>query len=213
MSDFFFQIILAALSIVIGISAPLLTTEKQRKLAKWSAIGTLAIALVWAGYEWGARGSPSSLQTTIPTATFSSVESSLVDAPTQAITGSWQLNPSLPEARDFIGWKGSQAPIGFESGAWTRNQQVTVNENQLVLVYGSMAVLQPIGEIGTDTSCFLVASRGPNAFIIDLMSAQIEVYDVESIANSLAWAAQKVKVLKEIYPSTCGKGIDVVVGN
>lgn len=212
MSDFFFQIILAALSIVIGISAPLLTTEKQRKLAKWSAIGTLAIALVWAGYEWGAKGSPSSLPSEISTPTILSTESSPTDSQTQEIVGMWQLNPALPEPNDFIGWKSSQAPMNFETGTWTRNQQVTINDNQLVLIYGSIANLSPMGEIGTDTNCFLIASRGPSTFTVDLMSAQIEIYEVEQTANSLVWAAQKAKVLAGIYPSTCGKGVDVVVG-
>ena len=59
MSDFFFQIVLAAISVVVGISVPLLPTEHQKNAAKWFSISTIAIALLWAGYEWGARQSSS----------------------------------------------------------------------------------------------------------------------------------------------------------
>lgn len=55
MSDFFFQIVLAAISIVIGITVPLLPTDKQKKIAKWIAVATIAIAILWAGYELGVR--------------------------------------------------------------------------------------------------------------------------------------------------------------
>lgn len=55
MSDFFFQITLAIISIVIGVSVPLLPNDHQKKIAKFFAVLTIAIALLWAGYEWGVR--------------------------------------------------------------------------------------------------------------------------------------------------------------
>lgn len=124
----------------------------------------------------------------------------------------WQLNPVLSQPQGFTGWISSKDPRDFESGVWTQGVNVSIDENQLLLVFGGLAKLPAIGEIGTRTSCFVIASRGPLNLSLDLMSARLEVHNVDATATSLAWAAQKVTVMQEVYPSTCGKGLDIAVG-
>lgn len=82
----------------------------------------------------------------------------------------------------------------------------------MLLIFGDLAKLPTIGEIGTETGCFVIASRGPLNLALDLMSADLEVHNVDTTATSLAWAAQKAKDLQEAYPSTCGEGLDIAVG-
>lgn len=124
----------------------------------------------------------------------------------------WQLNPALPQPQGFIGWISSKDSKDFQSGIWTRDVNVSITENQLLLVFGGLANLPTIGELGTKTSCFVIASRGPLNLSLDLMSARLEVHDVDTTATPLEWAAQKEKVMQEVYPLTCGKGVDIAVG-
>ena len=44
------------------------------------------------------------------------------------------------------------------------------------------------------------------------MSARLEVHNVDATATASEWVAQKAATLQESYPSTCGKGLDIVVG-
>lgn len=124
----------------------------------------------------------------------------------------WQLNPVLPQPQGFTGWISTEPPRDSGSGIWTQDVNVSANENQLLLIFGGLARLSTIGEIGTKTSCFVIASRGPLDLSLDLMSARLEVHNVDATATALEWAAQKAMLMQESYPSTCGEGLDVVIG-
>ena len=142
-----------------------------------------------------------------PEAAATSTQSSLTQT-----NVTWQLNPTLPQPQGFGGWISTESPQDFGSGSWTQDVNVSINENQLLLVFGGFAKLPTVGEIGTRTSCFVIASRGPVDLSLDLMSARLEVHNVDATATALEWAAQKAIVMQEAYPSTCGQGLDVVVG-
>lgn len=53
LSDYFFQIILAVVGAVIGVTVPLLPNDKQKKIAKILAVMLIIIAILWVGYELG----------------------------------------------------------------------------------------------------------------------------------------------------------------
>lgn len=124
----------------------------------------------------------------------------------------WQLNPQLPTASGFAGLISSQSTQEFPSSVWSKNVGVSITEGQSILIFGGLAILPDVGEIGTDTQCFVIVSRGPLDLSIDLMSARMEIYNIDENANSLLWAAQKAVILKDTSPSTCGNGLDVLVG-
>lgn len=140
-------------------------------------------------------------------------ETGLSETIPPANTIGWQLNPELPQARDYNGWISNEDSKEFRSGIWTENVEVSVTESQLLLIFGGLARVPSVGELGTKTTCFLIASRGPLDLSLDLMSARLEVHNVGSTALSSEWSATKVEVLQNEYPSTCGEGVDVLLGN
>lgn len=133
--------------------------------------------------------------------------------PSIPFDGNWVLNPNLPEPSGLVGWLGSDEPMDFGGGVWSRDVRVTIEDDELVLIFGGLAAVGDLGEVGTATSCFVIASRGPLRDVsVDLMGARLEVHQVDVMATAVGWAAEKVKVLREVYPTTCGRGVDVVVG-
>jgi hypothetical protein len=106
MSDIFFQIVLAAIGIVIGISVPLLPTDKQKNIAKWVTVTTIAIAILWTGYELGVRASSKSSS---PSPVLSTETAFVAIAPTATV----QLQPTI-EPQPTLQTMVTQTPIASD---------------------------------------------------------------------------------------------------
>jgi len=80
------------------------------------------------------------------------------------------------------------------------------------MVFGSRGYLSDVGQLGGITDCFLIITRGPFNSQMDLEEAGLEIHDVDSNANSITWASEKVKDLQQNHPNTCNQGVDLWVG-
>lgn len=194
----------------IPIDATSTAEARLTEIANFSNMTLVAISL-------STTSIPAPTNTESPTSTFTAPASSptaspVVDSQVQTLADEWQLNPVLPQPNGFVGWKSLLTSESLEAPLWLLDVSFTVKENELILVFGASAKLSPIGEIGTTHKCFLIASRGPITFSVDLLSALMEIHEVDETATSLAWAAQKYVVLQNTYKSTCGEGIDVAIG-
>jgi hypothetical protein len=124
----------------------------------------------------------------------------------------WQLNPALPPSRGYISQLSMEESREYPSGDWRQVSNISVAQDQLALIFGTGARVQDLAEIGEKTGCFLIATHGPITFSAELKSAKMEIYKVDQDATSREWAAQKADDLRENYPSTCGKGLDILIG-
>lgn len=147
--------------------------------------------------------------TSIPESTTTIIST---DVQGQVVPIVWQLNPTLPQPQGFIGWISTEPSQDFVSGIWTQGVNISIDANQLLLIFGGLLRLPTIGEVGTRTSCFVLTSRGPLNLSLDLMSARLEIHNVNETATALEWGAQKALVMQESYPSTCGEGLDIIIG-
>ncbi len=83
MRDFFFQIVLFLAAAVIGIFVPLLTQKSQKRIAGSLAALLLLVAILWTGYEIGAKDS----SPTPPNPTsVAAVDTEAVQKPTSTFT-------------------------------------------------------------------------------------------------------------------------------
>ena len=85
----------------------------------------------------------------------------------------WTLNPNLPTSAGSLGSASKHEELDFKSSIWTPDVHITVADNQLLLVYGGLAHGSTIGELGLDTECFVIASRGPLNITLDIMGSRL----------------------------------------
>ncbi len=140
-----------------------------------------------------------------------SVTSPVAFATTVASSG-WLHNPTLPSP---VGYPGhisytKQDYPGNSNADWVYGINLSVSDKQILLVAGYAAFFPPVGNLGGPSHCFLLIGRGPIQSTIDVLAAGIEIHNITQDANVMLWAAQKVKEMREIYPS-CASSIDVWV--
>jgi len=122
----------------------------------------------------------------------------------------WLHNPSLPSPQSYPGY--IRTPISRSLTGNNENVEFTVSTDQMLMVFGYSGYLPEIGNVGGETNCFLVITRGPFNSRMNLLSSGLEIHDIGTNANSLVWASQKVADLQKSNPDTCGQRIDLWVG-
>jgi hypothetical protein len=144
-----------------------------------------------------------------------------------ALTAGWVHNPTLGALKGYPGWM--QMLGQQQSDGLARLVELTLRQNEIALIFGDQAAIDPIGNVGGQlndgtaiSGCYLVVVEGP--FVWDTQPATGEyppffwsgrsawdAHVTDGSASPLVWAAQKVADLQTSYPETCGKGVDLWV--
>ncbi len=149
---------------------------------------------------------PTATQAPLPTAT------QVFQPPTVPASINWQHNPILPARQGYVGMV-TYTHHDFGGTSLVSNVPVLVANDQILLVSGYSGHLNvaSVGDVGQNTHCFLLITRGPFNSTMDLLSSSIEIHSVTQEANSLTWTAEKSWAMKTSVPA-CANGIDVWVG-
>jgi len=131
----------------------------------------------------------------------------LTESPTPATPSIvWQKNPILPSINYLPGF------INKVSSSQDKND-ISISEDQILLIFGQKVDIPEIGAIGSDGGCFVIAAKGPliNIHIVSLTLGNVEIFDVKKdIADPITWAAWRV-YLSKLYNPECGQA-QILIG-
>lgn len=140
----------------------------------------------------------------------------------QSIPDGWGLNPALPGLNPQMPYPGLREAyvMSQQSDGLERDIEVTVAEEQMLVMHGDFARIPGIGEVGGANGCYLVVALGPVVWDTQPSAGELpvihwykrsswELHKVGPGANPLQWAATVRDNLSKAYPATCGKGVQV----
>ena len=142
------------------------------------------------------------------------------------VPNGWIHNPALPDEGGYWGLEEAYKVFQMSDGLG-REWEIDVLANHVLIVDGDFAHVPPIGDVGTETSCYLIVTavkgaqwvtqpQGDEWAPITIPSngrSSWELHEVDpsdADFNVFSWAAEKQSALKADYPATCGKnGVDL----